>query len=78
MGNVTKIDSNKEFEQIVFPMVVSVLHFFKIHREMIFGNSSVIVQDMFRKTPKSFNAVDVIFGTLVNQMFRVFYGVMFA
>ena len=42
-------------------MIKPVLDLFKIHRKMIFGNPSVIVQDVFGKTPKSFNAVDVIF-----------------
>ena len=78
MGNVTKIDMNKQFEQIVSPVVVSVLHFLKIHRKMIFGNSPVVVQDMFGKTPKSFNTVDVIFRSLVNHLLRVLHGVMLA
>jgi hypothetical protein len=68
VGNVTKVDADKEFEQIVFPVVESVLHFFKIHGKMIFGNSPIIVQDMLRVTPKSFNAVNVILGALVHQM----------
>jgi len=41
-------------------MVEAVLYLFKIHRKVIFGNSSVIVQNMFGKAPKSFNAVDMI------------------
>ena len=45
-------------------MVESVFHFFKIHREMIFGNSSVIVQNMLRKTPKPLDAIDVILAAV--------------
>ena len=41
-------------------MIVPVFHLLKIHREMILGNPSVVIQDMLRKTPKSLYAVDVI------------------
>ena len=78
MGNVTKVDTNEEFEKILVAMVVSVFHFFKIHREMIFGNTSIIVQDMFRKTPKALNAVNMVFRTLVDHCLRVVDRVMFA
>jgi len=57
-------------------MIESVLHFLKIHRKVIFGNSSVIVQDMLRKTPKTFNAVDVIPGILADQGFVMVDGVV--
>src|SRR3989344_6155471 len=78
VGNVTKVDADKEFEQIVFPVIESVLNFFKIHRKMIFGNTSVIVQNMLRVTPKSFNAVNVILGVFVHQMFFVLHRVVLA
>lgn len=58
-------------------MVEPVLHFFKIHRKVIFGNASVVVQDMLRKTPKSFNTVDVILAS-VGERFAVVQAVMFA
>jgi len=38
---------------------------------MIFGNSPVVVQNMFGKTPKSLNAVDVVFRFLVHHVLRV-------
>ena len=78
MGNVTKIDVNKQFEQIVLAVVVSVLHFFKIHGKVVFGNSPVIVQDVLRKTPKPLDAVDVIFGAFVNHVFGMLHRMMFA
>src|SRR3989338_5962828 len=52
-------------------MIESILHLFKIHRKMIFGNPSVIVQDMLGKTPKALNAINVIFGFLVDHVFRM-------
>ena len=58
-------------------MVESVLHLLKIHRKMIFGNSSVIVQDMFGKTPKSFDTVNMIFGSFVDHILQVIDLVMF-
>ena len=45
-------------------MVKTILHFFKIHRKMIFGNPSIIIQDMFGVTPKPFNAVDVVLAAI--------------
>src|SRR3989344_308349 len=59
-------------------MIKSVLHLLKIHGKVIFGNSSVIVQDMLRKTPKSLNAVNVIFGSLVDHVFGMINLVMLA
>ena len=59
-------------------MIESVFHLLKIHRKMIFGNSSVIVQDMLGKTPKTFNIVNVIFGFLVDHIFRMINLVMLA
>src|SRR3989338_4604421 len=59
-------------------MIKSALHFFKIHREMIFGNTSIVVQNMFRKTPKSLNTVNVIFRSFIDQCFRMAHSVMLA
>ncbi len=58
-------------------MVEAILHFFKIHRKMKFGNSSIIVQNMFGKTPETLNAVDVIFRSFVDHVFFVLNSVMF-
>lgn len=41
MGNVTKIDLHKLFEQIFIAVIESVLHLFKIHGKMIFGNPAI-------------------------------------
>lgn len=51
-------------------MIESVLHLFKIHREMILGNPAVIVEHVFGIAPESLNAVDVI-AVLVGQRFGV-------
>ena len=59
-------------------MIKTIFHFFKIHRKMVLGNTAVIVQNMLRKTPKSFNAVNVVFSLLVHHMFRMIHFVMFA
>ena len=52
-------------------MIEAILHFLKIHRKMIFGNTTIVVQDMLRKTPKSFNAINMVLGLLVDQCLRV-------
>ena len=44
---------------------------------MIFGNSPIVVQNMFSKTPKSFNAIDMIFAA-VGERFAVVQAVMCA
>ena len=59
-------------------MIKSVLHLFKIHGKVIFGNPPVIVQDVLGKRPESFNAVYVVFGFFVHHVFRVINGEMFA
>ena len=59
-------------------MIKPILDLFKIHRKVIFGNSPIIIQDMFSKTPKPFNAVNVILGTFVDQVFVVRDFVMLA
>ena len=59
-------------------MIESVFHLLKIHRKMILGNPSVVIQDMLRKTPKSLNAVNVIFGSLVDHVFGMINLVMLA
>ena len=58
-------------------MVESVLHFFKIHGKMIFGNTPIIVQDMLCKTPESLNTVNVVLGLFVDHPFGVVDRVVF-
>ena len=45
-------------------MIESVFHLFKIHREVVFGNTPIVVQDMLGVTPKSLNAVNVILAAV--------------
>jgi len=45
-------------------MIESVLYLLKVDRKTIFGNTTVIIQNVFGKTPKSFNAIDMIFATV--------------
>ncbi len=58
-------------------MIESVLHLFKIQRKVIFGNPSVIIQDMFPKTPKPFDAVNMIFA-FASKCFAVVQPVVLA
>ena len=57
-------------------MIESVFHLFKIHREVIFGNTPIVVQDMLGVTPKSLNTVDVILAT-IGKCFAVVQPVVF-
>ena len=59
-------------------MVEAILHLFKIHRKMIFGNSSIVVQNMLCKTPKTLNTVDMIPGFFADHGFRVVNGQVLA
>lgn len=65
------MDVDKQLEQIIVSVIESVFHLFKIHRKMIFGNHAVIAEDMLGKRPESLNAVDMIFGSSVHQVFGV-------
>src|SRR3989344_5847899 len=57
-------------------MIKAILHLFKIHRKVIFGNPPIVVQNMFSETPKTLNAVNVILGALVNQILFIRHGMM--
>ena len=56
----------------------AILHLLKIHRKMIFGNTSIIVEYMLGKTPKTFNSVNVILSAFVDHVFLMRHGMMFA
>src|SRR5450759_1921328 len=58
-------------------MIVTVFDFFQIHWKMIPRYASIIVQNVFSITPKSFNAVDVVFGFFINKVIGVIHYQMF-
>ena len=58
-------------------MIKSVFHFFKIHREVIFGNTPVIVENMLGIAPKPFNPVNVVLA-VVGKGLAVIQPMMFA
>jgi len=47
------MDINNQLKQVLPPVIKAVLHFLKIHGKVIFGNPSVIVQDMLGKRPEA-------------------------
>ena len=58
-------------------MIESILHLFKIHRKVVFGNPAVIVEDMLGIAPKPLNAVDMIFA-MIGKGLAVVQAVMLA
>ena len=58
-------------------MIESVLHLFKIHREMVFGNSAVIVEDVLGETPESLYAVHMISAVFVDKGLGMIEPMMF-
>lgn len=40
-------------------MVEAVFHFLEIRREVVLGDSTIIIQEMLGKRPKSFDSVDL-------------------
>ena len=72
------MDADKQLKQVLLAVIKTILDLFKIHGKVVFGNPSVIIQDMFSKTPESFNAVNVVFGVPVNKFLVVAQGVVFA
>ena len=47
-------------------MVEPVFDLFQVHREVIFRDSPIVIQDVLGVAPESFNPVDVILGALVH------------
>src|SRR5450759_3483457 len=52
-------------------MIVTVFNFLQIHGKVIPRYAAIVVQNMFSITPKSFNAIDVVFGFFINKVFGV-------
>lgn len=42
-------------------MIKAILDLFQIHGKMIFGDASVVIQNMFRITPKAFDPINMVF-----------------
>jgi|SRR3989344_446572 len=59
-------------------MIASILHLLKIHRKMILGNTSIVIEDMFGKGPETLDAIYVILGLLADHGFGVIDCEMFA
>jgi len=57
-------------------MVEPIFHFLKIHREMILGNTAVVVKNMFCKAPKTLDTVDMILRLFVDQRLGMVHGEM--
>lgn len=58
--NVTKIDLQEPFKQILLSVIKTILDFFEVHWKMIFRDTPVVIQDMFGVTPKSFDPIDMV------------------
>jgi hypothetical protein len=71
------MDTYKQFKKVLSSMVKSILHFFKIHRKVIFGNPPVVVEDVLGKRPEALDTVDMVLGFLVYHLFRMINLVMF-
>lgn len=52
-------------------MVKAVFDFLQIHREVILRDTAVVVENMLSITPEALDAVDVVFGTFINQCFAM-------
>ena len=59
-------------------MVKTVLDLFDVHREMILGNTPVVIQDVLGITPEALDAVDVAAGVTIDEGAPVNYHVMLA
>jgi len=58
--NVTKERQQEELEEVLLAMVEPILNFLQIHREVIFRDASIIVQNVFGKRSEPFYPRDVI------------------
>ena len=59
-------------------MIVTVFNFFQIHWKVIPRYAPIVVQNVFSITPKSFNAVDMVFGLFINKALGVIHNQMFS
>ena len=51
---------HEQCEEIILTILVTVFHFLKIHRKVLFGNTTVMVPDMSGIAPKSLAPVDMM------------------
>jgi hypothetical protein len=47
-------------------MIEPVFNLFQVHREMIFRDSSIVIQNVLGIAPEPFNPIDVILGAFVH------------
>ena len=59
-------------------MIVTEFNFFQIHWKMIFRYAPIVVQNVFCITPKSFNAVDIVFGLFTYKALGMIHLHMFS
>ena len=59
-------------------MIVTVFDFFQIHWKVIPRYAPIVVQNVFSITPKSFNAVDMVFGLFIHKIFGMIHHQMFS
>jgi len=58
-------------------MVKPILDFLQIHGEVILGDTPIVVKDVLSITPKALDAIDVVFGSFIDQGFVMTYGMVF-
>src|SRR5674476_308010 len=59
-------------------MIVTVFDFFQIHWKVIPRYAPIVVQNMFSITPKTFNAIDMVFGLFTYKVFGMINHHMFS
>lgn len=59
-------------------MIVTVFNFFQVHGKVIPRYAPIVVQNVFSTTPKSFNAVDMVFGLFTYEAFAMINRHMFS
>ena len=68
--------ANEQRKKLLVAVVESKLHFFDVFRIIFSINSMIFVKSFFGKTPKSFNAVDVVVAAA--KRFRMLHPIVFA
>jgi hypothetical protein len=55
------------FEQVLFSVIKPVFDFLQIHWEVILRDAAIVVENVFSITPKTFDAIDVVLGSFIDQ-----------
>ncbi len=58
--NVTKEAAQEEREEVLLPVIESIRNCLQVHWKVILGHASIIVQNMLRERPETFDPIGMV------------------